>query len=777
MTMGEDSQAPDLMVQALQHAPCGAVVASTHADGAMLYANDEFTSITGYHLEDLPTVEAWILAAYPDPEYRNMVLGNWERDVSEPKRDVIYRVRCADGNDKHLSLRAALLPGGRMVVTMVDVSEQQRATIALRESEERFRQLANTLDLAFWIVQPEPERILFVSPAFEGIWGVPRAELYANPRLWSAAIHPEDAPTVLQAWERCLAGNEPNFLQLYRVVRPDGSIRWVEDGGHALRDADGHVHRMVGTAKDVTDEIRVSQALRESEERFRQLADTLPTGLAVHSQGEIVYANRATARMAGCDGPEELLGRGVFSFVHPDSLETTRARIATVYAKAGDAGWTESRFRRADGSPFPVEVASARIDWKGEPAGLVIFNDISQRKQQDDEQRQLERRMLEAQRMESLAVLAGGVAHDFNNLLVGILGNADLALLELPASSVARTRIEDIELAARRSADLARQMLAYSGKGRFVVGELNLHTLLQEISHLLEATLTRKALVRYSFAENLPLVTGDATQIRQVVMNLMTNAAEAIHETSGTITIATGLVHHRQGDPEPDWPGEELLPGHYATITIADTGMGMDEATRARIFDPFFTTKFTGRGLGLAAVLGIIKGHGGAIRVHSEPGRGSRFEVLLPALMGSLNLDEEAPSDVLDGEQDRTLTVLVVDDDETVRVVAGAMLEHGGYQVITAADGRTAVELYAERGEGIDVVLLDLSMPLMDGQACFEHLLALDPEVRVVLTSGYNEQDAINRFTGESLTGFIQKPYRAKGLLAVVGKALDIQRP
>jgi CheY-like chemotaxis protein len=369
------------------------------------------------------------------------------------------------------------------------------------------------------------------------------------------------------------------------------------------------------------------------------------------------------------------------------------------------------------------------------------------------------------------------VAHDFNNLLVGILGNADLALMELPASSAARARLEGIELAARRSADLARQMLAYSGKGRFVVGELDLHNLLREISHLLEATITRKAVVRYAFGENLPLVRGDATQIRQVVMNLMTNAAEAIHETSGIITIATGLRHHRDDDPQPHWPGVQLPPGHYATITISDTGMGMDEATRSRIFDPFFTTKFTGRGLGLAAVLGIVKGHGGSIRVSSEPGRGSSFEVLLPALMHSIELDEEELSDLLADRQDHTRTVFIVDDDETVRVVASAMLAHGGYQAISAADGSAAVELYAQRGDEVDLVLLDLSMPLMDGQECFERLRELDPQVRVVLSSGYNEQDAINRFTGDGLAGFIQKPYRAKGLLAAVGKALDTPHP
>jgi two-component system cell cycle sensor histidine kinase/response regulator CckA len=649
--MSERDQELAWISRALQHAPCGAVVASTRADGAMLFANDEFTAITGYSLSDLPTVQDWIVRAYPDPEYRAEVLGNWERDVSQPGRDVVYRVRCADGDDKHLQLRAGLLPGERMVVTMLDVSEQQRIT----------------------------------------------------------------------------------------------------------------------------------QALRESEERFRQLADHHPTGLVVHTKGRIVYANRAAAHMGGAWEPGRLLGESVFTFVHPSSLEATKARIATVYAKDGDAGWIESRFQRGDGSPFMVEVASARIDWRGEPAGLVIFNDISRRKQREEDQRQLERRIHEAQRMESLAVLAGGVAHDFNNLLVGILGNADLALMELPAHSTARARLEGIELAARRAAELARQMLAYSGKGRLVVGELDLHSLLREISHLLEATLTRKAVIKYGFADSLPLVRGDATQIRQVVMNLMTNAAEAIEQTSGIISITTGLTRHRGGDPQPAWPGHELTPGHYVTVTVSDTGMGMDEDTLRRIFDPFFTTKFTGRGLGLAAVLGIVKGHGGTIRVHSEPGRGSSFEVLLPALMDSIaqDEDEDEQRDAVEPEPTPTpaRTVLIVDDDETVRVVGSAMLAHGGYRVLTASSGHDALEIFSRRSHEIDLVLLDLSMPLMNGEECFEHLRAIDPRIRVLLSSGYNEQDAISRFTGEGLAGFIQKPYRAKALLAAVGQALDPQQP
>ncbi len=640
--MPDRSPALDLMVQALEHASCGAVVASTRADGAMLYANREFTRITGYRLEDLPTVQDWILRAYPDPEYRAFVMGNWERDVSEPERDVVYRVRCADGGDRHLLLRAALMSGERMVVTMLDFS-QQESTI---------------------------------------------------------------------------------------------------------------------------------RALEESEERFRQLADTLPTGLVVHSRGRIVYANRAATRIANAPSAEALKGGDVFGFVHPDYLEITKARIASVYAKASDAEWIESRFQRADGSPLPVEVASARIDWKGEPAGLVIFNDITDRLLAEAEQRALERRMLEAQRMESLAVLAGGVAHDFNNLLVGILGNADLALRELPPSSPVRARLEDIGLAAQRSAELARQMLAYSGGGDLPPDELDLHLVLQELSQLLGASLSSRALIEYSGAADLPRVRGEVTQLRQVFMNLITNAADAVDD-GGSIEVRAARLHRAVGDPPLPWPGPAVPAGAYVSVTVTDDGAGMDPVTLRRIFEPFFTTKDDGRGLGLASVLGIVKGHGGSISVRSEPGRGSRFQVLLPALEPTERVQPAEQVPEVGEAAEQTRTILMVDDDDTVLFVGSNMLELGGYRVISAQGGPQALEIFDQRRAEIDMALLDLRMPGMDGARLLELLREREPSLRVLLSSGYGEHEARKRLRSEEPTGFIQKPYRTKALLQAVRRILD----
>ena len=512
--------------------------------------------------------------------------------------------------------------------------------------EVLFHQLTAVADHVIWFMGVVPERMLYVSPAFEQIWGRTAEELYGDVRLWAKCIHEDDVSAVLAQFEDLVAGRIPTFSATYRVVRSDGAIRWVEDTGAALFAEDGSVYRLTGMVKDVT-----------------------------------------------------------------------------------------------------------------------------RRKQAEAEHAALTERVQQAQKIESLGVLAGGVAHDFNNLLVGILGNADLALLELPPESPARPRLEGVELAARRAADLARQMLAYSGKGKFVVDRLDLRTLIDEIAHLMEVSISKKAVLKYHFADNVPVIEGDATQIRQVMMNLITNASESIGDNSGMISISTGAMECDRDYLAETYLDDDLEPGVFAFLEVSDTGCGMDDSTLRRIFDPFFTTKFTGRGLGLAAALGIVKGHRGAVKVYSEPRKGTTFKILFPAV-GAVAADAAEPP--MSGERAPTGgTILLADDEETVRLVGEAMLRRGGFDVITAPDGRRALEVFEERSDEIDCVVLDLAMPNMDGEETYRELRRITPDVKVLLSSGYNEQDAINRFAGKRLAGFIQKPYRAADLLGAVHQVLE----
>jgi len=389
----------------------------------------------------------------------------------------------------------------------------------------------------------------------------------------------------------------------------------------------------------------------------------------------------------------------------------------------------------------------------------------------EQERRNLETQVQQAQKLESLGVLAGGIAHDFNNLLMAILGNADLALRDLSPVSPARENIVEIERASRRAADLCKQMLAYSGKGRFIVQAVNLNEIVEEMGHLLDVSISKKAVLKYHFADALPAVEVDVTQVRQIVMNLITNASEAIGDCSGVISVSTGAMECDLAYLGETYLADDLVEGVYVYIEVADTGCGMDAETLQNIFDPFFTTKFTGRGLGLAAVLGIVRGHRGALKVYSEPERGTTFKVLFPTVDQAVQSIAGKPAEMDDWKGQGT--VLLVDDEASVRVVGKQMLERAGFQVLLAVHGREAIEVYQQHQDEIVCVLLDLTMPTMDGEETFRELHRIRRDARVILCSGYSEQEVTHRFSGKGLAGFIQKPYRMIDLVSKLREVLE----
>jgi len=387
------------------------------------------------------------------------------------------------------------------------------------------------------------------------------------------------------------------------------------------------------------------------------------------------------------------------------------------------------------------------------------------------EHKRIELEMRQAQKLESIGVLAGGVAHDFNNLLVGILGNASLAVETLPADNPTRPLVEDVVLAAQRAADLTRQLLAYSGKGHFIVKPLNLSDLVREISALIQPSISKMVRVRLDLDRNLPQVEADSSQLNQLVMNLVINGAESIGDgKTGVVTVTTGLREVRAGEERRSIPPTEIPPGRYVFLEVHDDGAGMDQETMSRIFDPFFTTKFTGRGLGLAAALGIVRGHRGGIEVESLPGQGATFRVYLPMMAGSeMQRHSEAARQNLAGAG----AILVVDDEEVVRNVVKSCLERYGYQAVLAAGGNAAIETFRRDPSRISVVILDMTMPEMSGEETLAELQRISPDVKVILSSGYNEDDAVRHFTGRSLAGFIQKPYTAQDLAQKVKSVLQ----
>ncbi len=722
------------------------------------------------------------------------------------------------------------------IVTLKDVTTRRRAEDALRQSEERFRQFAEAIDQVFWFASLDPERLVYVSPACLRIYGFPPESFLRDPDLRLSCVHPADEERVREAYRAWTEGNRNDFVLEYRILRADGQVRWVLDQGAAVRDETGRPFRVSGIVRDITDKHRFEEALAFTTERLamvaRATASVVGSEPLAKMARELAEVTRLAFQVDACvirvaEGDElRLLAT---AGLEPDVLAPT---LPLNWGIGGQIGEEHRPLSVADAEsrevPQPTPPGIRRpydfVSYVGAPllaqnqvVGILgiytetvrrdfsptdlehlqivanhiaaaVVNDrlyreitahrdrlegeIAERQRAEEERLRLEARILQAQKMESLGVLAGGIAHDFNNLLVGILGNAGLALEDLPGLSPARETLSEIEVAARRAAELCRQMLAYSGKGRFVIETASLNELVREMAHLLEVSISKKISVSYHFDPRLPLVNADTTQLRQVVMNLITNAAEAVGDQSGTVTVETGCMECGRDFLSESYLDEDLPGGEYVYLRVTDTGCGMDAETVNRIFDPFFTTKFTGRGLGLAAVLGIIRGHRGAIRLDTAPGRGTSFMVLLPAIVEPSDMPLPAPAPAEDRKWRGKGTILVVDDEPSVRSVMDRVLRRSGFEVILAEDGAGAVEFFRANPDGFRCVLLDLMMPRMDGEETLRELRAIRADMPVVLTSGYSEQEIAARFAGQGLAGFVQKPFLAANLISQLRRIL-----
>ncbi len=539
----------------------------------------------------------------------------------------------------------------------------------------------------------------------------------------------------------------------------------METGGAEVLQLSAAFHEMVEARTEAEKILGFQEALLKAQ------SETGIDGiLTISPEGKVLYHNRRFLEMwsipEGVDTSSDatLLSSVLDRLADPDGFVE---KVRYLYAHPDENIMDEIPFK--DGRVFE-RYSSFLTDAAGRSYGRIwFFRDITSRRRAEEERLDLERRILHVQKLESLGVLAGGIAHDFNNILFAILGNAELALAWIDKESRAVENIRRIEKAAAKASDLAQQMLAYSGKGTFRLEHINLNRLLEEMLHLIEVSISKSAELSIRLDGTIPSVEADPTQIRQVVMNLVINASEAIGEKSGVITIATGQAECDKAFLKEFWSDGNLEEGRYVLLEVSDTGCGMDRETMDRIYEPFFSTKFAGRGLGMSAVLGIVRSHKGAIRVASQPGRGSTFKVLLPASDGPPEVPDAEGADV--GWRGKG-TVLVVDDEEAVRTTECEMLGNLGFAVVAAEDGGRALELFGT-GKDIDLVLLDLTMPRMGGEECFRALRARDPGAKVILASGYSVQEVALRFAGKGLSGFLQKPFAMESLRAVLMKVLS----
>ncbi len=505
---------------------------------------------------------------------------------------------------------------------------------------------------------------------------------------------------------------------------------------------------------------------------FRAILDHAPWGAIVAAtdlEGPCEYINPEFTRITGYELADLPTVQAWVERAYPD-----RAYRQTVLENWADDVHPDNMRRDVVYAVTCRDGRVRRIQFRAAAFGptrmIVMLLDRSDAEEAAEQRALLETRMHQKEKLESLGVLAAGVAHDSNNLLVGILGNADLALMELRSGTAAYAKVESIKDTARRAADLAGQLHAYAGEEAFAPETVDLRDVLDQIRPLLESAVSKKTSLRFEFEDFVPAVRADPRQLRQVMLNLVTNASEALGGESGTVTLAAGAVDCDAEQLEAMSAGPMAEPGLHCFLEVTDTGRGFGEDLRDRLFDPFFTTKSTGSGLGLASVLGIVRSHGGAIDVSGAPGQGACFRILLPA-------HEQDPSDGHADPEDLSGwfgrgTVLLVDDEAMVRDVARAMLERAGFDVLTAQDGYEAVEIFRDHGDDCCCVVADLAMPRMNGEETFRELRTLDPGVRVVLTSGYDEQEASARFSGSGLAAYVQKPYTYTRLIGAVRGAL-----
>jgi len=515
----------------------------------------------------------------------------------------------------------------------------------------------------------------------------------------------------------------------------------------------------------------VGTATRELDEKNAHLAAILNSSqqfmILILPNGTIVEANK-TATMGVKLRHEEFVGMKIWDIptIIDDFKASLRSREATERASAGETIRFQENLESVNGATLNIDASYTPV--KGEN-GQVDFIVVEGRDITD--RLEFERRIQETQKLESLGILAGGIAHDFNNLLTGIIGNANLLEMDMPKLSPYLPYVKSIETAAMKSAKLAKQMLAYSGRGHFFIEELNLNELIDESLHLLDLATSKQAVLKTNLHPELPLIDADASQIRQVMMNLVVNASEAIGRRSGLIAITTGVMFADTSYIRRLRLQTEIEAGQYVTLEVSDNGEGMDKETLQRIFEPFFSTKFTGRGLGLSAVMGIVRGHRGGIQVYSEPSKGTTVKILIPVKQTAAL--QPTPKSTAVASENRG-TVLIIDDDETIRGIAGMMLNRLGFDIIQAEHGIEGLELLNANLDAVCLILLDLTMPKMDGEETFREIRNLHLPPPVVLMSGFSEQDTNDRFAGKGLAGFLAKPITVENLKLVIDKALKV---
>lgn len=642
-------------------------------------------------------------------------------------------------------------------VVVTDITERKKAEQSVKASEESYKGLFDNATDAIYILDKNGV-FIDVNTSTLKLYAYPY-DYFIGKTLDSLATPGENDLKKINSQISLAYNGKSQIFEFYGLSKK-GEILITEVHLNASVYFGQKV--VIANAHDITRRKKEQQKLEQSEERFRALIEKSPVAISLSRGGKILFVNQAYLEVFRINPRKEIIGTSLFDNVAASEKDNVANRNRNREKGKPETSSYETIGLRDDGTTFPFHVTATIFELSSGPSTLSFITDISGIKQAQDERLNLERQILQTQKLESLGVLAGGIAHDFNNLLTGIMGNTGLALLHSENQPLIKKNLVKIEHIASRAAELCNQMLAYSGKGQFVIQTLDLNEVIRDMVLLLNVSIPKKVELDVQLDDSIATIEGDITQLRQIIMNLITNAADSMEGRPGKITLSSRQEMFTGDYLATPYIDSEFDSGIYVVFEVNDNGCGMSEETLQKLFDPFFTTKFTGRGLGLAAVLGIVRGHNGSLKIESKPGKGTNIKVILPVSSKKVQYEPKKKSryDEFKGSG----TILVVDDEEAVRLIVKEVLEYCGFNILLAKNGLEAVKIFKDNFHLIELVLLDMTMPKLNGVETYKKLIKINPDIRVILSSGFNEQESINRLSNGKKISYLQKPYHLQTL-------------
>jgi two-component system, cell cycle sensor histidine kinase and response regulator CckA len=748
-------------------------------NGVITFRNKRFDQVFGYTANDVPTLAEWWPHAYPDAQYRQWVTGTWDAAVkraAEEGRDIDsieYRVTCRSGEERIVEISGITL-GDDFLATFIDLTERKRAEEAVKKSEIKYHELFDTMNDGF-VITDLKGTILECNTAYAEMLGYEKEEL-------KRLSYQDLTPPKWHAIEEHIVNNQflkRGYSDWYEkeYIRKDGSNFSVSHRGRLLKDDKGLPIGMWGFIRNITEEKKAREELKESEARYRALFESINDAVFVHYvedagvPGSFSQVNDVACKRLGYTR-EELLAMSPRDITSPEAYEIISAAREMLVSKGEVI--IETVHVTKDGRQIPVESSVCLFNYLGRQAAISIARDITERKRAEAEQEKLRAQLFQSQKMETVGHLAGGIAHDFNNILAAIIGYADLLQTEMNKADPLYSHVEHILTSSERAATLVHSLLAFSRKQTLSVKPININDLVSGVSKLLVRLLGEDIILETVFTFMDPMVMVDAGQIDQILFNLSTNARDAMPD-GGHLTITTDITEIDDTYIKEHSYG---LAGDYALITVSDTGTGMDKDTQEKIFEPFFTTKEVGKGtgLGLSTAYGIVKQHNGFINCYSEPGKGTTFKIYLPLLESDKKAVSEQTGKRTEMMSEGNETILVAEDDVTVRELLKYILSLYGYTIYEAEDGAQAVQVFTDHAQEINLLLFDVIMPRKNGKEAYQEIQNIRPGVPVIFTSGYTA-DIVHKkgFLDEGFE-ILLKPVSMTALLQKVREVLDKNR-